>query len=243
MTNRHLSEREAIDRSIKQYKDSVMKNANPKIRLLDETETKYMTFISSWEKATLHFIAPLYQSNWVTFAPNTQLDCGLISSDAIYNTRIRISKWERIDDNLGYISTIMRPIQRIQQRAHYRLDLLSDVQYAALTNGAGRPLISSVKQTGTCVNLSEGGLCMVSKEYLDAYQHVAVYLTLLEHDFVLPGMILENRTKNDNGLYTYRIKFHPMDVKKSNLLAKLIFDKQQLAVRQTNYPFAKKKSK
>ena len=81
--------------------------------------------------------------------------------------------------------------------------------------------------------------CIVSKDNLLAHQHLAIYLNFLGHDFVLTGVVLNNGIKNDNGMYTNRVKFLAVDDKKSDLLAKLIIEKQRIAMRQTSFPLKK----
>lgn len=229
-----------ITSSIEQYKTKLLKDINLKIRLKDENDKSYITTILKWEGTVLTFSAPLYQRDWVIFPLDSQLECCFVTKSSIYMAQIKIIRTRRTDTELFYKAEIISVLEKQQQRAHFRVDLLLDIYYAVLTNGDGEQLEGVVKKTGTCVNLSVGGMCMVSPEALEKNQHLAIYLNFLDHNFVIPGKIISNSSKNENGTFTHRIQFYHSDIKKENLLGKLIFEKQRMLIKSTSMPLYRK---
>lgn len=232
----------AISSSISQYKDILLKDINLKIRLIDESEKNYVTTLLKWDDTTLTFAAPLYQRDWVIFAPSSQFECCFISKDSLYMTRIQLIRSNRTDTGLFYKASIIRPLEKKQQRSHFRLELLLDIYYAVLTNDKGEQLENIMKKSGACVNISAGGICIVSDDQLDSNQHLAIYFSFMGHDFVIPGKVLHKSLKNVNGTYTSRIQFQHLDSKNEHLLTKLIFEKQRMLMRKIQKPLYKKKS-
>ncbi|MGL5676291.1 MAG: flagellar brake protein [Cellulosilyticaceae bacterium] len=242
MSNTINRDTETITSSILMYQESIMRDINTKMRLKDDHDKCYLTTITKWENDTLIFPGPLAQRDWVLFALPTVLECCFVTRNAMYMTRIELFDRKRTEHELIYKARIVDIIEKKQQRAHFRLDVLVPIHYAVLTTPTGEKLETITKIKGTCVNISVGGMCMVCNERLDANQHLAVYLDFLDNQLLISGKILYKGQSNENGTYSHHVQFYGMDLQKENLLSRLIFEKQRMQMRQTATPLYQKKS-
>lgn len=220
---------EAISTSIAQYKAIIFKDLNLSLRINDG-QKQYRTHLLDWEDDEILFEAPLYQRDWVLFLIPSMLDVTICTKNALYCTSLELLDKCRVGDVLQYRSRIASPLEKIQNRAHFRLDVMLPLTYTLISDPIDH---SIVPQDTTCydattTNLSAGGLCMVCKNQLKAKTGLSITLTFLDQCIHLTGSVLVNGEQIPTGFYSHRIRFNDLDATTENLLIKLIFEKQRM---------------
>lgn len=233
--------RSEVLKSVHQYRENILKDINLVVRLINTDEKVYTTTLNKWEDDEIIFEAPIEQCDWVIFALPIVLEACFVTNQSIYMTKIEVSKRHQVEGKLRYKGHILQPITKKQQRAHFRLATLCTLQYRIIPEGAEENdlLLDAPFYKGTTVNLSVGGLCMVSDRQLEYNQQLDIQFHFLEHTFDVNGIVLDAGERNPNGTYTHRIRFGDMDARKTNLLSKLIFEKQRLSMQSSKVPLYK----
>lgn len=230
----------AVLKSIEQYKNNIIKDINLVLRIVDEQKKMYKTTLNQWENDELTFEAPIYQCDWVIFNLPTVLELCFITNQSIYMTHIELRQRKQLEGKLIYSGKITEPLVKKQQRAHFRLATLCPINYRIVPDIEATLTIPNTPfSKGTTVNISVGGLCMVSDEPFKPKQTMQLQFHFLEHDFDMRGVVLEQSQRNPNGTFTHRIRFVDIDSRKENLLSKLIFEKQRLLMQSSRVPLYK----
>ncbi|MGL4736197.1 MAG: flagellar brake protein [Cellulosilyticaceae bacterium] len=227
----------AISNSITQYKDIIFKDLNLALRIKDG-EKHYRTHILKWHEDEIIFEAPLYQRDWVLFPIPSTLEITIFTKNALYSTTLELLDKRRVGEALQYRSRISAPIEKIQQRAHFRLDVMMPLEYTLIPdriNDVTTPPDQTI-YAATTTNLSAGGLCMVSKNQLPAETGVYIKINFLEHVLQLTGIVLIDGESLPTGTYSHRIRFNGLDATTENLLTKLIFEKQRMMLARPLQP-------
>lgn len=233
--------RREVIKSADQYRDSLLKDINLILRLINPNEKVHTTTLTKWDKDEITFEAPIERCDWVIFPLPIVLEICFITKQSIYMSRLEVTKSQKVGGKLLYKGQLLSPITKNQQRAHFRLAVLCKLQYRILPEiiKSDSILEDLPFYEGTIVNISVGGLCMVCEKKLEANETLNIQFHFLEHDFDIRGSVLNLGERNANGDFTHRIKFLDVDSHKMNLLSKLIFEKQRLLMQSAKVPLYK----
>lgn len=226
----HSSKNRVLD-SIHTHQKALMNDINLKIRVTYKQKT-YTTHIIEWKEKVIIFEAPMTVRDYVILPHNIPIHANFVSKVALFETQLSISKSYSDQDKLYYVAEIMAPLEKKQQRGAFRLDILLDVRYDVITYENNSTNILSSSQ-GTCVNISIGGMCLVSKEQLQAKDKLALSFTLAEKPLTFLGEVLYIGEKNEQGQYVHRIRFIDLDAADMNQLNRLIFTVQREQIRRS----------
>ncbi|MGL4345196.1 MAG: flagellar brake protein [Cellulosilyticaceae bacterium] len=227
----------AINNSITQYKDIIYKDLNLSLRIQDG-EKFHKTRILKWDKDQIIFDAPLFQRDWVLFPVPCTLEVSILTKNALYMTTLDIFDKRRKGDGLQYKSRIASPIEKKQQRSHFRLNVTLPVTYTLIPDHVNQHS-NAPDQTvydAISTNISAGGLCMVCKHQLKAETGVYLKLQFLDQSLDLTGTVLIDGDQIPTGFYSHRIRFNGLDTSTENLLSKLILEKQRLMLARPAQP-------
>ena len=227
-----------IIKSTDQYRDSLLKDINLVLRLINPNGKVHTTTLSNWDKDVLTFEAPIEKCDWVIFALPLVLEVCFIATQSIYMAQMEVTNRQPINGKLLYKGQLLNPITKKQQRAHFRLATLCKLQYRILPETIeSADVLENLSFTeGMIVNISAGGLCMVCDKQLEANQTLNIQFHFLEHDFDVRGSVLDIGERNPSSAFTHRIKFLDIDSHKMNLLYKLIIEKQRLLIQSAKVP-------
>ncbi len=225
-----------ILKTIKNHKDSLLSDINLSLRVTYDKNT-YITKIVDWQEDIITFFAPMDKTDWVILPHGTNLDLCFISKKALYMSTIQILGKYMAKQNLYYNAIISSPLIKKQQRQYFRLDVLMNVNYKLLPLNVSSVDLDTLKfHRGTTVNISVGGLCLVSDEKMNREDRIYMEFKFLDNDFKLMGELLNVGEKNNVGTYNHRVQFLDLSRRDENLLSTLIFKKQRLLMTQNNLP-------
>lgn len=226
-----------IENSIKMYRDSLMDDMNLTLRLsyLHNTHT---TKPIEWVERLLIFEAPIYKLDWVIYPQDALVDVVFVSKLALFCSKVRIVKKYRKNSSLFYVAEFISPIAKKQQRESFRLDVTFDLKFIVLPdieNETIDPLALSLPvEKGICVNISSGGMCLNTKMQLKSQQNIMIQFDFMDAEFVLRGKILALGEINNVGYYSHRIQFQGLDSADTDLLTRLIFEKQRILLKKNS---------
>ena len=216
--------------TIQTYKKALMNDINLTIRLIYNEKT-YSTHLIEWTDTIVIFEAPMEGIQDVLLPKNLPLDVILVSKIALFHTTFSICKNYRQENKLYYVAEITTPIEKRQQREAFRLDVTLDVQYDLLVSG-GQSLETPVSGNGICLNISLGGMCLVSDYQFHSKDQLQLSFVLNEVSLTFLGEILYLGEKTEQDNYSHRIRFLDLDAADTNLLNRLIFEKQRLQLKR-----------
>ncbi|MDA3731293.1 PilZ domain-containing protein [Niameybacter massiliensis] len=231
-----------IANSVSQYHDIILKDINSIVRLVDSEGKVYTSALSKWEKNDIIFAAPIERCDFVIFPLPIDLEICFITKQTVFVANIHVTTRQPVNGKLLYKGYLTSPLVKKQQRAHYRLTTLFHVKYRLIPREDQRVDNEQLLNLneGTTVNISAGGMCLLTKYQLQPKDCVEITFQFLDHEFNIQGEVLEQGERNTTGNYTHRIRFINLDARKENLLSKLIFEKQRLLVKSNNQPLFKK---
>lgn len=225
-----------ILKTVKEYKDSLLSDINLSLRVTYDKNT-YITKIVDWQEDIITFFAPMDKTDWVILPHAVTLDLCFISKKALYMTTIQILGKYTSKQKLYYNAVISSPLEKKQQRQYFRLDVLMNVNYKVLPEDISSVDLNTLEfHRGTTVNISVGGLCLVSDQKMNRGDKLYMEFKFLDTDFQLMGELLNIGEQNNVGTYNHRVQFISLSRREENLLSTLIFKKQRLLMTQNNIP-------
>ncbi|PHV70682.1 hypothetical protein CS063_09120 [Sporanaerobium hydrogeniformans] len=227
-----------IQKSIERYKEALLKDINLKLHLTVKEKT-YITKLVQWIEDKLIIEAPLDKLNWVLIEAEKKLNMIFISKSGMYGATVRIKRHYRKKDILYYSVQIVSPLVKKQQRKFFRLDILIPLTYRILIDRAEKDkeiLNTLPTYQATAVNISTGGMCLVSKEQLHKGNRLYLEFNFMDKPFELMGEVLFLGDPTVSGNFAHRIRFLKMERPIENLLTKLIFEKQRQDLEKANVP-------
>lgn len=229
------NERLLIYDSVKAYQGSLLSNMNLKMRLNFSQKT-YATKLIDWVRDELVFDAPLDQLDWVLLNKGTRVTITFITKLAIFTAEVEIVSSHKKNGAISYTSKLLTPLIREQQRDSFRLDVLLDLTYQLLPEEDKEYILSALPHyKGTILNLSMGGMCMISSKRLPKGSHLKLKFELVNTELLLTGEVLYIGEKNATGSYTHRIKFIYLELQDENILNRLIFEKQRQLIKHPKF--------
>lgn len=213
--------------SIATYRENILKDINLKVRIELNNNT-YITEVSEWKDDTLILVAPLEQLDWVDLPRHTNLEIALMTKTALFTTLVQIITSLKKEGTVYYSCQIIRPLIRRQQRQAFRLDITIDASFQLLPDVTETLPLNVPHYKGTILNISLGGLCLVSDVKLP--QGALIYMTFefLGTSLSLMGEILFEGERTSTGTYSYRVKFVGLSNSDETTLSGLIMTKQRL---------------
>lgn len=229
MNSLFLKPENTILESIRTYEKALIEDINLAIRLKYGQQT-YITRIIEWTESIVIFEAPIHETEDVMIPQGLSLEAVLVSKLALFHTTFLIQKSYRQENKLYYVAEIISPIIKRQQREAFRLDVILDVQYELLstTNVPAKAIYSN---KGTCINISLGGMCLVSDQQFHTKDQLALSFSLVDIPLQFRGAVLFLGEKTDQGNYVHRIRFINLSKTDENQLSRLIFEKQRLQLK------------
>ena len=228
-------EKRNIDESVKMYQKTLMDDMNLTLRLSYLNNT-YVTKPIEWVERLLIFEAPISKLDWVIYPQDATIEMIFVSKLALFHSTLRIVKSYRKGNSLFYVGEITSTITKKQQREHFRLDVTFNTNYQLLPEDETESIEYSElpSEKGVCVNISTGGMCLNTNLQLKTNQHVMLMFDFVNTEFVLKGKVLGLGEMNGVGYYSHRVQFQDLDVADTNLLTRLIFEKQRAMIKQSN---------
>lgn len=224
-----------ILKSIKLHKENILNDMNLTIRLT-VGETTYITKLVEWSTYRFIIEAPLDKLDWVLFEDDTKAKVSFVTKTAIFGANSMIRRRYRKPNTLYYVVELSSPLERKQQRQHFRLDVLLNMEYRVFPKDEDTSIEEIPYEPATGVNISLGGMCMTADKQLFKEDKLQMRVDFLEKSFSLVGKVLMPGEKILSGRYMHRIQFKDMDAKTQSLLNRLIFEKQRLLLSQTRKP-------
>ena len=216
--------------SINNYQKALMEDINLKIRITYNQRT-YTTHPIEWKNKTIIFESPMTGVDNVILPHNLPLNIIFVSKIALFYSKITISKSYSQENKLYYVAEITAPLLKKQQRESFRLDVLIDAQYDVMTYENNIPKVEC-SDFGTCVNISIGGMCLVSSKQLHAKDQLMISFTLAGVPLTFGGEVLFMGEKTEQGNFSHRIRFVDLDAADINQLNRLIFTIQRQQIKR-----------
>lgn len=233
VTSLFKKDNENVMDTINQFKKGLMDDINLTLRLTQNNHT-YTTKPAEWVKNLLIFEAPMNGLEYVIYQKNARIQVVFVSKAALFFSHIVIVKSYRQNNCLYYVGEIVDPIVKKQQRESFRLDITMDVFYQVIPS-VNELEIAAINELpinkATCINLSTGGICINCDEQLHSHDLVSLSFTLVETPISVTGEVLFIGERTETGTYTHRIKFIDLSISETNLLNRLIFEKQRLQLK------------
>ncbi|WP_069997679.1 flagellar brake protein [Cellulosilyticum sp. I15G10I2] len=218
----------AINESVELYKKVILDDINLKLRVINKEKT-YITKLIDWPGERFIFAAPLDKLDWVLFEKDKVVQIAFVTRTAIFIAKVQILNRYRKNDMLFYSAVLLEPLVKQQQRQYFRVDVLLESSFKCLPEECKDCVIEEIPSNkGTIVNISIGGLCLVSTRQLNKGEKIILYFRFMNTSFELLGEILFQGEKNAVGNYMHRVKFIKLENNIKNMLNKLIFEKQRL---------------
>lgn len=233
ITDFFQNEKKDVMDSIAQYRKGLMEDMNLTLRLTSNDQT-HTTKLVEWVEDILIFEAPMSQLDYIIYPKNANLQLIFVSKSALFSSDLLITKSYRKNTSLYYVAKIISPIVKKQQRESFRLDVVMDVVYQLLpTDDFDESLLFEdlPPKKATCINISIGGMCINCDDQLHSGDHLTLSFKLVDTPLTLTGEILFTGTRTEVGTYTHRIKFYGLSNSESNLLNRLIFEKQRMQLK------------
>ena len=217
-----------INESIELYKKTILDDINLKLRVIVKDKT-YITKLVDWPEEKFIFAAPLDKLDWVLFEKDKVVQVAFVTRMAIFLAKVQILNRYRKNDILFYGAILLEPLKKQQQRQFFRVDVLLEAEYKRLSIENESEILEELPSVkGTIVNISIGGMCLVSSQQLHTNEVLLINFTFLNTSFELFGNVLFEGERNAVGNYIYRIKFSKLDNAVRNQLNKVIFERQRL---------------
>lgn len=219
-----------ITQSILNYRQLLFNDINLSLRVTDKNEVSHVTRILRWDDDHITFYAPLAKRDWVIFYIGDILDICFLSKSGMYMSTMQLNHKFTQENNLYYSATLLSPLEKKQQREHFRLDILLPIHFKLVSSPAFslEEIDKKLPLKGMTVNISAGGMCVVCDDVLVKDTVLSLDLEFLGQPLTLLGEVLGNGHRNENGTYIHRIRFSDVDAHTERLLSKLIFEKQRL---------------
>ena len=233
ITDFFQNEKKDVMDSIAQYRKGLMEDMNLTLRLTSNDQT-HTTKLVEWVEDILIFEAPMSQLDYIIYPKNANLQLIFVSKSALFSSDLLITKSYRKNTSLYYVAKIISPIVKKQQRESFRLDIVMDVMYQLLpSDDFDESLLFEDFETkkATCINISLGGICINCDEQLHSHDHLSLTFTLVDTPLTLTGEVLFTGVRTEVGTYTHRIKFYGLSNSETNLLNRLIFEKQRMQLK------------
>lgn len=220
--------------SIRAYRRILMDDMNLSIRLVYKDKT-YSTRMVDLLDDVITFEAPMQGREYIILPNRATLNVIIVSKVALFQTAFKISKSYRKESKLYYTAVISAPIVKKQQRQAFRLDVTLDVHYdlIATEDQITPDNNSKVSGNGTCVNISLGGMCLVSDHQFHAHEQLMLAFDLGDTALKFLGQVLYLGEITEQGNYSHRIHFIGLDVADTNQLNRLIFEKQRSLLKRS----------
>lgn len=150
----------------------------------------------------------------------------------MFSAKVQILNRYRKNDMLFYGAILLEPLSKNQQRQYYRVEVLLESKYKVLPQDEEGAIIEELIddipfEKATIVNISIGGLCLVSPQKMKKNSIVGMIFDFMNYKLNLMGQILFDGEKNHADQYVHRIQFLNLDNSMKNLLNKLVLDKQR----------------
>lgn len=214
-TRKKLREKEQIIQDYKNYFSE--SHSLPTIRIELGKET-YNTYIDKWEENKITFVAPMKGSDFLGIPDSSVVNIFLQIKDQLYMAAVKIIYKYIEEQELLYVAEIIGPLEKKQQREHFRFELSIPVTILNEQN----------EINGTSINISAGGIRFASNEILIPSQNHWITFYFQDHLFEsIPIKILEYRQNSSKTAYIYRSQFNPISLRDEDLLAKMIFMAQK----------------
>lgn len=225
----------AIEESVKMYQKNLMDDMNLTLRL-SYLHNTHVTKPIEWVERLLIFEAPISKLDWVIYPQDAIIDMVFVSKLALFHSQIRIVRSYRKGNSLFYVGEVVSPIVKKQQREYFRLDVTFDVKFQLLPTEENEEIdfLELPYEKGICVNISTGGMCLNTNLQLKSSQNIMLEFYFVNMEFNLKGKILGLGEMNSVGYYSHRVQFQNLDIADTNLLTRLIFEKQRSLLKKTN---------
>lgn len=229
------NQRAAIEDSIKMYQGNLMDDMNLTLRL-SYLHNTHITKPIEWTERLLIFEAPIHKLDWVIYPQDAIIDIIFVSKLALFHSQVRIVKKYRKENSLFYVGEVISPIIKRQQRENFRLDVTFDLKFAVLPEIENEEidLPVLVHEEGICVNISTGGMCVNTNLQLKSNQNIIIQFYFMNTEFILRGKVLGLGEINSAGYYSHRVQFQNLDIADTNLLTRLIFEKQRALLKKNS---------
>ncbi len=217
-----------IHESIELHKKTIMDDINSTLRITVKDKT-YITKLVDWPGEKLIFAAPLDKLDWVLFEREKIVKISFVTKVAIFSANVQILNHYRKNEVLYYGGVLVSPLIKQQQRQYFRLDVLIEVAYKVLPKDTEDYQIDELPSVkATSVNISMGGMCLVSPSQLHKGDKVFMNFNFGNTPMELFGEVLFPGEKTASGNYSHRLRFYNVNNSMKNLLNKLIFEKQRM---------------
>lgn len=221
----------SLSESIQMYQKGLMDDINLTLRLF-YNEAYDLTKPAEWVDTQITFEAPMRGLDYMIYAKDTLLESVFVSKNALFTCLIRIVKNYRQDHTLYYVGEIVSPLEKKQQREAFRLDVVLPLNYQVLPQEMTDVVLKDLPTyTGTCLNLSTGGMCLNTDLKLEGGSQVVLTFSFLDTPFTFYGQVLMSGERTEIGNYTHRLRFLEGDKNALNHLNRLIFKKQQMQLK------------
>ncbi|MEW5762014.1 MAG: flagellar brake protein [Bacillota bacterium] len=171
---------------------------------------------------------PYRQGVPLILVPGERVDVRLVEKDATYFFTATVLGRRR-DRIPLYVLSLPVDVRRVQRRRFVRLETLLDVWYAPAPEGDAAPAFVRAR----AVDLSAGGMCLVTKQPLEVGAPLLLRFHLdlgeREAEIVTPGRVVRRVVGPEDDLwqggYRYGIEFVGLPMREQDLIVRYIFRK------------------
>lgn len=216
--------------SIQTYQKTLL--GDPQLMIsIHYQDRSYSTHLIAWNETLVIFESPMQGTDDVILPIDMPLKSYFISRNARYETTFVLTKSQRKDGQLFYVADIATPIVKVQQRQSYRLEILLDVTYDLL-DLESPDFAVLCSGSGTCLNISTGGMCLVTELAFASNDQLEVTFKLDNVLFTFIAEVIRDGSLNNKGTYTHGLKFINPDKTDVEKLSRIIFDRQRAQMKR-----------
>lgn len=218
--------------SINTYRPTLINDTRLSLRLTYHHQT-YTTHLVEWKENLVIIEAPLKGVDYVLLPDHSSINATFIGRNGLFCTTFCILKKYTKGNLLYYVAEIITPLVKRQQRQSFRLEVLLDVRYThpphkEVSKNNDLPTIIG---KGTCLNISTGGMCLACDHQFHSKQLIQMNFRFIDQLLELTGEVLFLGDPVDSVTYHHRIRFINISHSDSELLNKLIFQKQRMELK------------
>ena len=189
-------------------------------------ENEFTTRIENIDGDIIRVLTPLYKSILIRLHPGTRVEVSVFDSLNLYQFEAEAINTV-IEDNIYYTDMkIVSEITKLERRNYFRVEAMKDVLLRKKAEGDMHDTEEDYAK-GITVDLSGGGLQLITAEVFSQSCIVEMRLELDDEELKLDGEVLNRIYQEDLLSYRYMIKFVNLDKFTQEMIVKFVFKLQR----------------
>ena len=184
---------------------------------------------------------PIYEGHLIPLELGTKYETYFYTDKSIYKANAEVVGRKKEENIYTVEIRLISKLQKFQRREFFRLDCNMNIVLTAFTDdefvtyrqtGTLPKKLNEQAEQGVIIDISGGGVRIISKNSYEKNSYVALKFTLdmesVNKDIYILGRIITS-VRNDNrlDLYDQRIKFIDLKKEMTDMIVKYIFEQQR----------------